>query len=72
MKHSYSVTCECKRCLRERARREAQRSQQPGTRNGVIVDARRARQTRERGLDRWARAYYETDGGIDQFNPEDR
>jgi len=23
-------------------------------------------------LDRWARAYYESEGAIDQFNPEDR
>lgn len=67
MKHSYSVTCECKRCLRERARREAQSTVSPAR----SIRAR-ARQSNERGLDRWARAYYETDGGIDQFNPEDR
>jgi hypothetical protein len=37
-----------------------------------VLQAQQTRRRAECQLDRWARAYYDTEGGIDQFNPDDR
>lgn len=75
MKHPYDDKCECGRCRRERGRRTVQARAEHARRlaQGQLPRAaRRRRAPRETDLERWAREYYETEGGIDQFNPEDR
>ena len=67
MKHSYNATCECNRCAKERARRGAQSAAAPKYAPPV-----RRRRVRQSGLERWAQAYYDSEGGIDQFDPNDR
>jgi hypothetical protein len=70
-KHPYRVGCECKRCTRETGRRAAQ-SAKDFTARSPRAAVSRAQQRRQSALEKWATDYIETEGGIDQFNPEDR
>jgi hypothetical protein len=67
MKHPYRADCPCGRCTREQARRTRQAAQ---TQTAPRVWLTRRREVT--ALERWARRYYDTEGGCDQFNPEDR
>jgi len=53
MKHSYSATCECKRCRREHGRR----LQQAKANHAQAWTAGRWPARHEAGMERWARRY---------------
>jgi hypothetical protein len=73
MKHSYNPTCECIRCRREHGRRNQQAKAEHARQWAAGCWPRKVRRRRRQsGLERWARTYLDTEGGIDQFNPDDR
>lgn len=69
MKHPFSSTCDCARCLNERARRERDRDTFL-QKHPAILAAREQKQTRTarrraKALDTWARRVYDTDSDFD-------
>jgi len=72
MKHPYDSQCECLRCRREHGRR-LQQAKADNTRRLRAGDYQPRFNNRARtAMERWARSYYETEGGCDQFNLDDR